>query len=276
MGGVRGGGRLPACLAAAGIAAIGAGIFGPVAAGAASSGATAAREHARVLTAFLEPGVVGSLAASPLPADLQPRLDLQQIVAPIDGGDLTLFPGPGSTEPSQVLPAVNELGSPLVLLTVAAQGDWFEVLLPTRPNGSTAWVPASAVSVTAPLYRVEIGLSARELRVLSVADGSVVLTSPVGIGAPDSPTPEGHYFVRDHFPTEGAGHPYGPFAFGLSGHSDVHMQFGTGDGRLAIHGTNQPSSIGAAVSNGCPHVPNDVVLALIPYLPLGTPVDIYA
>ena len=85
----------------------------------------------------------------------------------------------------------------------------------------------------------------------------------------------GLFFVRDHFPTGGGNsHPYGPFAFGLSGHSDVYLQFGTGDGRIAIHGTNQPSSIGAAASNGCPHVPNDVVLALIPYMPLGTPVVI--
>jgi lipoprotein-anchoring transpeptidase ErfK/SrfK len=83
--------------------------------------------------------------------------------------------------------------------------------------------------------------------------------------------------VRDHFPTGGGDrHPYGPFAFGLSGHSDVYARFGTGDGRIAIHGTNQPASVGAAVSNGCAHVPNDVVLAMIPYLPLGTPVTISA
>ena len=49
---------------------------------------------------------------------------------------------------------------------------------------------------------------------------------------------------------------------------------GTGDGRIAIHGTNQPSSIGQAVSNGCPHVPDDVVLELVDFLPLGTPATI--
>jgi lipoprotein-anchoring transpeptidase ErfK/SrfK len=183
-----------------------------------------------------------------------------------------VYPAPDATEPSQVLPAINELGSPLVLLTVTWMDDWYQVLLPTRPNGSTAWVPAGAVNVAVPQFRAELDRSAMELRVVSIADGAVVLTSPTGIGAPSTPTPSGLFFVRDHFPTSGAGHPYGPFAFGLSGHSDVYLQFGTGDGRIAIHGTNQPSSIGAAASNGCPHVPNDVVLALIPYLPLGTPV----
>jgi lipoprotein-anchoring transpeptidase ErfK/SrfK len=201
---------------------------------------------------------------------------IQRIVVPVDGGDLAVYDSPGAAAPSQVLPAVNELGMPLVLLTVAAEAGWYEVLLPTRPNGSTAWLPTSSVTATTPAYRVELSLGAMELRVLQTADGAVVLTSPIGIGAPNTPTPTGLFFVRDHFPTEGANHPYGPFAFGLSGHSDVHMQFGTGDGRIAIHGTNQPSSIGAAASNGCPHVPNDVVLGLIPSLPLGTPVQISA
>jgi lipoprotein-anchoring transpeptidase ErfK/SrfK len=222
---------------------------------------------------------VSALAATrqaPAPSALHAQVALRLVVAPADGGDLPVFDAPGAPAPNQVLPAVNELGSPLVLLAVAAEGEWYQVLLPTRPNGSSAWVPASAVSVSAPTYKVELSLSALELHVVRVADGAVVLSSPIGIGAPSSPTPTGLFFVRDHFPTEGGDHPYGPFAFGLSGHSDVHMQFGTGDGRIAIHGTNQPASIGAAVSNGCPHVPNDVVLALIDFLPLGTPVSVTA
>jgi lipoprotein-anchoring transpeptidase ErfK/SrfK len=213
---------------------------------------------------------------APVPADLRSTVAIQRIVTPVDGGNLAVYSAPGATEPSQVLPAINELDSPLVLMTVAVSGDWYEVLLPTRPNGSTAWVPAGAVTIAVPQHRIEVSLSGYELRVVSLADGSIVMTSPIGIGAPSSPTPTGTFFVRDHFPTEGGNHPYGPFAFGLSGHSDVHMQFGTGDGRIAIHGTNQPSSIGAAASNGCPHAPNDVVLALIPYMPLGTPVVITA
>lgn len=209
-----------------------------------------------------------------LHADVDVPVAVQLVVSPIDGGDLAVYPMPGAPAPSQVLPAVNELGSPLVLLAVLADGDWYEVLLPTRPNGSSAWVPMSAVRTSQPAYRVDVSLSAYRLDVVRIADGAVVLTSPIGIGSPARPTPTGLSFVRDLFPTEGANHPYGPMAFGLSSHSDVLMEFGTGDGRIAIHGTNQPSSIGAAVSNGCPHVPNDVALALIDYLTLGTPVTI--
>src|SRR5262245_2907485 len=272
MEGTSKGPRGPRPVAVAGILAVAIGLLAPSPAAAASSQPTTEREQRGSHVARAR------LRSEPLQEadDLRAWVAMQRIVTPVGGGDLAVYPAPGSTEPSQVLPAVNELGSPLVLLTVTSLGDWYQVLLPTGPNGSTAWVPAGALNVAVPQFRVELSLSGLDLKVVSVADGAVVLTSPIGIGAPATPTPTGLFFVRDHFPTSGAGHPYGPFAFGLSGHSDVYTQFGTGDGRIAIHGTNQPSSIGAAASNGCPHVPNDVVLALIPYLPLGTPVLITA
>lgn len=196
------------------------------------------------------------------------------IVTPKGPDGLALYPSAEAMIPSGSLPPVNELGSPLVLFATARTADWLEVLLPTRPNGSTAWVRVEDVNTSVPENRVELSFERHDLRVIRVADGAVLLTAAVGFGAPSTPTPGGLFFVRDHFPTSGANHPYGPFAFGLSGHSEVYMRFGTGDGRLAIHGTNQPSSVGVDVSNGCPHVQNDVVLALIPLMPLGTPVII--
>jgi lipoprotein-anchoring transpeptidase ErfK/SrfK len=221
-------------------------------------------------------GRLTSLVTSAAPAPV-PLPELRVIVVPANGGDLPVFDTPGAPSPSQVLPAVNELGNPLVLLAVEQQGDWYRVLLQSRPNGSSAWVPLSSVTATAAPYAVEVSLSSRSLQVVRRADDAVVLTSPIGIGSPSTPTPTGLFYVREHFPTDGApDHPYGPYAFGLSGHSDVYAHFGTGDGRIAIHGTNDPASIGASVSNGCVHVPNDVDLALIPLLPPGTPVTINA
>jgi lipoprotein-anchoring transpeptidase ErfK/SrfK len=202
------------------------------------------------------------------------RSAVLSVLTPVGGGGLQLYSGPDAPAPAASLPATDELGSPLVLLGVARQGDWLEALLPTRPNGSTGWVRSSDVTTSAPPYEVSVSLAAHQLRLVRISDGAVVLTSTVGIGAPETPTPPGEYFVRDLFPTHTMDHPYGPFAFGLSGHSDVLMHFGTGDGRIAIHGTNQPATIGADLSAGCVHVPNDVDLALIPYLTLGTPVVI--
>jgi lipoprotein-anchoring transpeptidase ErfK/SrfK len=39
-----------------------------------------------------------------------------------------------------------------------------------------------------------------------------------------------------------------------------------------IHGTNEPSSIGRAVSNGCIRMVNDHIIALYERVPIGTPV----
>jgi lipoprotein-anchoring transpeptidase ErfK/SrfK len=46
-----------------------------------------------------------------------------------------------------------------------------------------------------------------------------------------------------------------------------------GDGYL-IHGTNDDSSIGGAVSHGCIRVHNKVIKRLARYIPLGTPLDV--
>jgi lipoprotein-anchoring transpeptidase ErfK/SrfK len=262
-------GRWTLWTAAVGLIAIAVAILAPgVQEAGASAGATTEREHR---TSFHAVGQV-----RPTTPPLTPRLDVRLVVAPVAGGELAVSDAPRAPAPSQVLPAVNELGSPLVLLAVHTDGDWYEVLLPSRPNGSSAWVPASSVTATVPTVRVDVSLAAHTLQVVRIADGAVLLTSAIGAGAPSRPTPTGLFFVRDFFPTQGANHPYGPMAFGLSGHSDVLTSFGTGDGRIAIHGTNAPSTIGADASNGCVHVPNDVDRALIPILTLGTPVTISA
>lgn len=196
------------------------------------------------------------------------------VVAARDGGALALYPSAGASTPTSVLPTEDELGSPSVLLAVQRRDDWFQVLLPTRPNGSTAWVRAGDVSTSDPAYEVTVSKRRHQLGLLRRSDGAVVLTSVVGVGAPSRPTPTGEFFVRDLYPVTAPDSPYGPFAFGLSGHSDVLMHFGTGDGRIAIHGTDAPSTIGADASNGCVHVPNDVDLQLTRYLTLGSPVFI--
>ncbi len=47
-----------------------------------------------------------------------------------------------------------------------------------------------------------------------------------------------------------------------------------GDG-YAIHGTNQPNTIGRAVSHGCVRMRNEDIAKLYPMVPVGTPVYIY-
>ena len=125
-------------------------------------------------------------------------------------------------------------------------------------------------SVRAVTTRIEVDLAARTLTLFD--DGEVVLTTPVAVGAADSPTPTGFFSVTDKLQDPNPNGAYGPFALGLSGRSEVITDFAGGDGQIGIHGTNDPSSIGQDVSHGCIRVPNEVISQLNELLPLGTPV----
>jgi lipoprotein-anchoring transpeptidase ErfK/SrfK len=107
-------------------------------------------------------------------------------------------------------------------------------------------------------------------------DGQVAVETPVAVGADATPTPTGRFYVTDVIDTGRPNGAYGPFAIGLSAHSDVLDQFAGGDGQIGIHGTNEPASIGTSASHGCVRVPNEVVAALAGTIPLGTPVTITA
>lgn len=184
---------------------------------------------------------------------------------------LPISPEPGAPS-SHELSAATEFGSPRALLVLDEQGDWLQVALPDRPNGSTGWVRRSDVELREIDEHVTIDLASQTLTL--VDDGAVVLTTPVAIGAPDAPTPTGEFYVVDKLATGDPDDVYGPFAFGLSAHSDVLTEFAGGDGQVGIHGTNDPGSIGQAVSHGCIRVPNDVAQVLNDRLHLGTPVTI--
>ena len=147
------------------------------------------------------------------------------------------------------------------------------VYLPTRPNGSSGWVPRSQVRVHRDPYRVRIDL--RRHRLTAWRDGSVVVRAPVGVGRAVSPTPAGTYYVVSRIRPLDPASVYGAFAFGLSAHSNVYARFGFGgDGRIGLHGTNDPSGVGHDVSHGCIRMTNRAILRLARILPLGTPITI--
>ena len=72
-----------------------------------------------------------------------------------------------------------------------------------------------------------------------------------------------------------AGSALGSFAFGISG-IQPHLPAGwSGGNQLAIHGTNDPSSIGTSASAGCVRVSEWALAHFEPLLRLGTPVVIH-
>lgn len=171
---------------------------------------------------------------------------------------------------------------PLVLGVVERQGDWIEVQLPVRPNGTTGWVRARDVELSATTRSVRVSLSER--RVQLVDAGAVLLDVPAGIGRPSTPTPTGWFTVTDIVPSANPEGGYGPVALALDSYSEAMDSFvgenggDTPDAKapvLAIHGTNRPSSVGAAQSNGCPRLFNDDMVQLAQLTPAGTPVFIW-
>jgi lipoprotein-anchoring transpeptidase ErfK/SrfK len=174
----------------------------------------------------------------------------------------------------------TEAGAPTVFAVVgdASPGatlpnaGWYEVALPTRPNGDTGWVRTTDVTITKTPMRIFVDLDGRSLRLEK--DGTTILTADVAIGTEENPTPVGGTFVTElvQYPTPKA---YGPYAYGLGFHSDTLSEFEGGDGRVAIHGTNKPNLIGQRVSHGCVRMNNEDVEKLVDQqLPLGIPVFI--
>jgi lipoprotein-anchoring transpeptidase ErfK/SrfK len=192
-------------------------------------------------------------------------------------GAVDVYPSIDASTPASTLPPATEFGSPTTLLVTEWQGpagEWLRVALPVRPNGATGFVHAGDVTIARFAHRIDVDVATKTLRV-GDAGGNIVVETPVAIGTPENPTPTGNFYVTDVMDNPNDSGAYGPFAIGLSAHSDTLSEFGGGDGQIGIHGTNQPSSIGTAASHGCVRVPNDVVTQLAGMIALGTPVTIH-
>jgi lipoprotein-anchoring transpeptidase ErfK/SrfK len=173
---------------------------------------------------------------------------------------------------------LNQNGVPTVFGVRAAvlrrdcRAAWYRVQLPIKPNGVVGYVRARDVDLGRVTTRITVDLSKKLLTYYR--DGRAVMRIRVGIGAGQTPTPTGSYYVNQRF-REDPGGPYGPAAIGISAYSNVLTWWAQG-GPVAIHGTNDPSTIGRSASNGCIHVPNRILLRLFRMTPSGTPVVIRA
>lgn len=202
------------------------------------------------------------------------------VVARAVGRSVEVFSQPGDPSPVTRLASPLPTGVPQVLLVLSQQPDWLEVLLPLRPNGSAAWIRTDQVTLDHHDFRIVVQLAAHRLTVYQA--GAAVIDEPAGVGRGNTPTPGGLYYTRELLtPTDGRGRydpqgPYGPFAYSLSGFSDVLRSFSGGPGTIGIHGTNDPGGLGSDVSHGCIRVSNAAITEMRRMLPLGVPVEIVA
>jgi len=103
-----------------------------------------------------------------------------------------------------------------------------------------------------------------EKRRLHFRSAEMTRTYPVAVGKPSTPTPLGDWTI-----VQKAMNPGGPFGARW-------MRLSVPWGGYGIHGTNNPKSIGKAVSHGCVRMYDKDVIEIYPLTPIGTPVTIVA
>jgi lipoprotein-anchoring transpeptidase ErfK/SrfK len=203
---------------------------------------------------------------------------------------VAVYDSPDATQPSRKLdnpwlvdPTVPTSKVTQVFLVKEQRPNWAKVLLPVRPNGSTGWVKTSDVTITTNPFAIKVALGAHTITVTN--GNQVIYAGKVAVGATDpplpdagkpTPTPTGEYYLRVLLQAPDPNTVYGPYAYGLSSHSDTLDEFAGGDAEIGIHGNNDPSVLGTNATHGCVRMDNAAITMLSKQLPLGTPVDIVA
>lgn len=198
--------------------------------------------------------------------DLAARVSLGQAVA------LRSKPGGG-----RVLARIGrrtEFGSPQTLAVAFRRGDWVAVRSPALGNDEVGWVNTKATRLRLlrrPLS-LEVDLSRRELTVHERA--GEIKSFTVEIGAPETPTPPGDFYVTDKLAGADFGPAFGCCILALSGRQPNLPRGWSGGDRLAIHGSPGPVRA-VAISNGCLHADESDLRYLMRTVPLGTRVVVH-
>jgi len=223
-----------------------------------------------------------SLGGKSAPTTAAPTTTLPpgvSVVAQATAPQVLVYDAPGAPAPAKTLPnpwllnGEADKAIPQAFLVEEQRPDgWLRILLPERPNGSSGWIRQSDVTLTHNPYHLQVSLNAHTITVFQAT--SVLYEGPVAIGAPSTPTPPGKYYVRVLLQTPDPKSVYGPYAYGLSAHSEVLTEFSGGDAEVGVHGNNDASVLGKNVTHGCVRMDNDQITKLSKVLPLGTPVEI--
>jgi hypothetical protein len=211
----------------------------------------------------------GPLAA-PFPTD--PDASSCYTTATSDGA-ATLYRDPGGEKRLRIGPK-TEWGSERVMGVVSQRGDWLGVQASELKNGEIAWIQRDRVKLDCVQWSLHADLSKRSVTVQH--DGKTVRRLHVAIGRSENPTPKGRFSVTDRLAVKGGDPTYGCCVLALTGHQTHLPAYWPGGDRLAIHATNDESSIGHAVSLGCMRAPASQARWLIDHIPLGTPVFIHS
>ncbi|MBA3409625.1 MAG: L,D-transpeptidase [Geodermatophilaceae bacterium] len=83
----------------------------------------------------------------------------------------------------------------VVFVVIEERGDWLNVQLPVRPNGSTGWIRGADVGLSTHEFVTTIEPSEHRMTVTNA--GEQLLQTPIGVGTADAPTPGGTYYIKE-------------------------------------------------------------------------------
>ena len=154
--------------------------------------------------------------------------------------------------------------------------DFTEIVVPVKPNGTTAWVLTRDVSRSESDVLIVIDLSER--KAILYEGEKILREAPVAIGDKETPTPVVNAIVDALWVRAESdiylAPLYGNRLFGLNQHSEALDEFGGRRPALAIHGTDEVEYIGTEISNGCIRMTPADIDFFAQYVTLGTRVSI--
>jgi len=224
--------------------------------------------------AFLLPAPAAAQASQPEPSPPTDRVAwVARLLEPV-----TALDGPATGHiVGRLAPVTSWNRGPVMLLVLDTSRDdngdlWLRVLLPRRPNGTSAWIRADTAQLGRTRWRIEISTEQRTVTVFH--RGVRVRSFPAVVGAPATPTPHGRFALYDRVRLT-PNNFLGTWAIHLTGFSDVLATFDGGQGQLALHGRGGASlrdPLGSARSHGCIRITNAAIGFIATHAPLGTPV----
>jgi lipoprotein-anchoring transpeptidase ErfK/SrfK len=206
------------------------------------------------------------------PAPAPPKKPAGHLLAELPGA--TSFSAQPGGPSAGTLAPTTDFGSRQVLSVAARRGPWLAVVTSALPNNQLAWVKRSAVKLRRTRWTLRGDLSEHTLTLLR--GRRVVRRIDVAIGRAGSETPTGRFAVTDKLAGTSYGPYYGCCILALNAHQPNTPPGWTGGNRIAIHGTDSPSTIGTAASAGCLRAADADLEALMDRVPVGTPVSISA
>ncbi len=184
---------------------------------------------------------------------------------------IPVFDQPGGAAIA-VLPT-TQLGSDTWVPVIAEEPGWVQVLLPSRPNGSTGWLSTQDNTLDRRSTTDRIVIDRATFRLTLYRDHQQIGTWNVGVGTAAAPTPAGRTFVLASMTD--AKQKFSPVIFPLGIHSATFSTYGGGPGTTGVHGWPATDVFGRPSSDGCIRVPADALAKFTnpaDPVPIGTPV----